>query len=338
MTIRETLGRAFEIVKREPALWVLGTLVAFLGGGLNFQFQSSSNYSVGEGDINLPPGTPPVNVDPTLIITIIIATFLILLAIGLILFLLRCVLEAGLINGTARAASGEDVHWGQLVRVGWSRYGRRLAGVKILLALPGMILGLVAIAFLVGPLIALIGATATIESTMATAGVLPGIALVLFCAVPLFLLLIPLSLLLHVLDALASRAVVLADQGVTDAIRMAWRTIMAQKGVSFRYFLVDLLVTAVGSLVLSLAGGLFIVLLGVPIFLMAQGATTPIPLLALLGFLAIMVVGLILAVLQGPVVAYLATFWTLAWQELRRVERGAPAPAAEVAAPGLAMP
>ncbi|MGH2543340.1 MAG: hypothetical protein ACRDIB_11100, partial [Ardenticatenaceae bacterium] len=147
MPYSQLLGRAFDIVRREPALWVMGVLLALFGGGgvspgFNWDFGGrTEDFNWQGAPPRLPEWLTVESIGP--LIAVLVGAILLIIILGLVI---QSIVLAGLIHGADRAAAGRDVRWGELLRAGWSRRGRRLLGLKLLLAIPalvGFVLGVI---------------------------------------------------------------------------------------------------------------------------------------------------------------------------------------------------
>ncbi|NJN96774.1 MAG: hypothetical protein HC875_23020 [Anaerolineales bacterium] len=128
------LKRAFTITWRYRALWIFGFLLALCGGGGNgggnFNFPSSG----GEGDFGdfegLPSSVPEI--DPNLIITLIVAFVCLILLISVVGVMVQYVTRTALIGMVRQvedtAAATVRDGW----RFGWSKRAWRIFLLNLL--------------------------------------------------------------------------------------------------------------------------------------------------------------------------------------------------------------
>lgn len=322
MTIQEMLSRSFATVKREPALWVMGMLMALLGGGFSVNLNTNFGGGGGSGGTDGPSSPLPPNFDPAPYLALAAVALIFLIVVGIVLFLLRCVAEAGMIHGTERALTGEDVHWRDLWRAGWSSYAQRLLGMHLILLIPALLIFGTMILFGVLGIVMLTASSGSLGAALSSYQLMPLFAAMICCIVPLVFIYIGVELVLGVLRFLAARAIVMDQVGAMDAIRLAWARMKEQRGRTFTFFVISLIINAVASLILSVLAGVIVLLLGVPLALMATASnTTAIPLVIALGVIGLLVLSFLSAVIQGPLLGFLHTFWTLAWRQLNPRER-----------------
>jgi hypothetical protein len=326
MPYSQLISRAFEIVRRERALWVMGFILAIFGGGggANATWQGNMEGFRPFQD-TLPTRQIPdwFRVEAIAPLVLAIVCFVVVLAI--IALVARSVALAGLIYGADRAEQGRNVRWGELWRAGWSREGRRIIGLNLLLAVPFIILGIVG---LIAAATVVLPAARTIISGIdpgpAVGGTLAGVGVAFVC---LALLAVLVSLVLHLLGNYAARSIVLEHQPVLAAVSQGWRLLRAHPGETFIFALL-LWVIGIGvGILVAVVITVMALVIGVPIFLVLLATEFPRLLLFLLAVPAVLLLLIFSALVQGPVQAYFETAWTLAWRHLTR-------PAAEEPVPG----
>lgn len=314
------LQKAFEVVRREPALWILGFIVALFGGGSGGS--GSGNWSGGGEELGMPNQGPPdmpawFTPENLIIMAACFVGFLILLAIvGLVI---QSVAMAGLIDGTARAAEGEDVHWRELLGVGWSQLGRRILGMKILLALPMLLMGALFFACIAVPAISFVSALE--NSALSEEALMEQVIQNFALLIPMLCLGVPVLLLLQwgleLTGNYAARAIVLEGQPVRAAIGRGWQLLRHNMADTLVF---SIILGVVGMLVGFLFAFAFLLLgamLFIPFYLFLSAGEPSLMMIALIGVPLVLLLILLGAMLQGPLVAYFETAWTLAWQHLR---------------------
>jgi hypothetical protein len=227
--------------------------------------------------------------------------FAVNLAIGLISFLVAIIGYAGIIKGTVRTEGEAAVlPFGTLWDEAWPFVGR-VAGLLLLI---GVGMGIVfAIPALLG---------------VFTAGV------AFLCLFPLICLMFPLAILMQAFLSLAMSAAVADDLGVFTAIGRAWRVLAG-----------NFWPVAIMAVILYLLQLLVSMLLSSPLFLLQttlmpglmQGAPDPQEFFALFGKVALVVLPVMLVV-QGFILTYMQSAWTLTYLRLTR-----PVPAVDSADP-----
>lgn len=317
MPYSKLLERAFRIVKGEPALWVLGFLVALFGGGGSsgsFNFGGGGGGGGRGGDIGIPDasGGLPANFNPEMLVAIGIGLFCVVLTIGILFLVLRSVALAGLIHGADQASMGEDVHWKDLWRHGWSRRGRRLVGLTLVQAVPLLIGAIIGFAGFMLAILPLIQSGGAVSDAVAVRSIL-GAAVILL---PLVCILVIASWVLDRIGTYAARAVVLHDRPVMDAFRHGWQVLRANFANTFVLTLILWVIQAVVGFPVGIILLMVAFPLGLFLVIAAGSGTLPVLAAVLLAVPLILLLAFLAAALMGPVMAYLETTWTLAWQHL----------------------
>lgn len=325
MPYTKILSRSFETVRREPALWVLGIILAFFGGGSGGGSGGGGNWSPSSGGTEPDfSGDLPSWFTPEVLIPLAVVVGLVLVVLTILFFVMRSVALAGLVHGSQRAATGEDVHWNDLFRFGWSQVGRRLMGLQLLLWSPwlvGLLLLIGAGMALLFPLISA-GMSGTEPDPSLIGGAFAFIAMV-FCFA---ILLGAASWIVGLIQNYAVRAVVLEGQAVGASIRAGWALF---KGNVVDTLIFSIMLGVIGLVVGGLTGVLlFVVVLmgGIPLGLFLASQDFPLTLTLVLGIPALLLLGILASLLQGPLLAFFETAWTLAWQYLTNPQSEAVAP------------
>jgi hypothetical protein len=327
MPYSQLLGRAFDVVRREPALWILGMILALFGGGSSSP-NVNMNYQMGDRDFNW-EGTPPhipdwLTVETVVpIIATVVGVIVLLMIIGLVV---QSLVLAGLIHGADRAATGEDVRWGALLRAGWSRRGRRILGMKVVMAIPAFA------GFAVGVAGFLVAALPIINTVLRggepSEGILATFIGGFLIFIPIVLLLVVAGLVLNLIGNYAAREIVLDDRPVMASFRSGWRLLRNNVAATIVFAILLAVIGIIAGLAIGFVILFVALLMGVPMFLLLNSWGFPmiqtVALVVILG-LTLAIVG---SILFGPVLAYVETAWTLAW---RHLTGDAPATTGEVA-------
>lgn len=315
MPYTSILRRAFDILRNEPALWVLGIILVFFGGGGSGR--GGANANMGQWETDAPPvpsGDMPAWFNPETLVTLAVIGGCVILLLAVLSLVVRSVALAGLIEGAARSDTGEDVRWDQLLRAGWSQKGRRILLLKLVLALPLLVVLFLVLAIAAG----VVGGVAGLAN-MSGSPEGPMFALILGAIPLIFCTVILLALggwVLELVGNYAARAIVLDGQPVGTALRRGWRLFRSNIADTLVF---SIMLGAIGIVVGLLIGIVFVVvalLVGVPLFLLLASQEFPLVLTLVLALPALLLVILLSAALSGPLAAYFETAWTLVWKHL----------------------
>jgi hypothetical protein len=313
------IRRAWDLVWNNKWLILLGILVA-LG---NAQRYSSSVrggneqqpgerefddfFNRGEGtpgapDIEMPdiegleqefgPALPWIGLGAAVLIPLICLGVL----IGVALWAVATIARGGLIAGADALDSGGTSSFSLAWRAGWEK-GWRLIGIRLLPAIPAVVMGIV----VVGLSGAFFGVRDLAPRSFAVAGTGLGVtAAVIVCVAALA------ALVLGLLSTFAERACMLENEDVFGSYGRGWAVLRENLGPAVIIFLIQ-----IG---LSLAIGLAMLIVS--------------PLLCCL-----CVAGILIGLgVDGTIEAYFSTLWTLAWRQWTG-RAPAMAPAGEPPAP-----
>jgi len=205
----------------------------------------------------------------------------------------------------------QEMAFGLLFRLGQG-YVWRLLGLGLLLGLA--MLG--AVVVLLGPPIALGLALRTAPAIIAAVGL--GVIAVL--------VLIVVGLYLAILEKLASRFLVLTDCGIMDALTAAHGLLRRHLGPTVVTWLIQValgLAYGLGMMILLLVVGVGMVAIGVGVHAIARR-------IGLIVYVAVSGTALLAMLLfvGGMFTAFISSYWTLAYQALRRLAGSRPASAA----------
>ncbi len=224
------------------------------------------------------------------LISIIIPLILIALVVFVLFVILYIISQGGLIHCVSRIESGEK----PTLRDGWNAGVKnfwRILGIAILM----IICVFAAIVLSLGPFVALMIASKIV-------GLLSAVFLI-----PLFLVLV---VVISLISLYAYRVCIIEEKGVFDSIAGGWETLTGNFGKSLIVTLISIgstIVYIIGFLIVGLFLALpFIVLGAINLFL---------------GIAFGVLVGLIyIAIASGAWGAYIDSFWTLAFLEMKKLK------------------
>ena len=308
----EVLTRAWQIAWKHRVLWIFGILASCGRGGSNFN--SGSNFQ-GDGGPGTPPDLPPqfmeffqwIEQNLTAFVVGIIALACI---IWIVTIFLSTIGKIGLIRGTAQIDGGaEGLIFGQLFSES-TPYFWRLLGLSFILTLPFFIFAIIIAAF------AIFGIAASQGSDMPGLGFFATFPLLIGC----ICLLIPVMLVLGVIFRQAENAIVLEEMSVMPALSRGWEV--------FRNNLGPIILMAVILAVISFAVGVviaipvFVILVPAFIAFMAGEAQNGTP-LVIAGLCVCLYIPISL-LLNGIVIAYTESAWTLTYLRLTKPQIAEP--------------
>lgn len=312
MDFGKVLTRAREIIWKHKILWIFGILVSCGGrgggpGGMGGQ--GGINYQLDSGDLrNLPRGMEQFffemersfeRVPEWTFLLVVVGLVALAVVVSLILFGLATFGRVALIQGTIQVEQGsEGLRFGQLARDSLPFLWRALGlNILIFILLFVTIIALVAVGMVF---------------SVVTLGV--GMLLLL----PLMCLFIPAMWFVGVVIEQANVALVVEDTGIGEALRRGWGVVRENVGNM-----------VVMGLILILGGGIVSFVIGLPLVLALAPLLMGVIGGAVSGSGGLLVGGLgiaglclvvyvpILIVLNGILMAYIETAWTLTYLEVR---------------------
>jgi hypothetical protein len=307
----DVLTRAWQIIWKHKVLWIFGILAGCGRGGT--RFSSSSRGGGGDGGFGqLPPEI--LNIWQTIqenLTAFIVAGCILVLLIWAITIFLSTIGKIGLIRGTLQVEEGaERLLFGQVFSESMP-YFWRIFGLSLIIALPVLIVFAVLIAGF-----AALAISASNGSDAGTLGLLGSLPLIIGC----FCLLIPIIFVLNMVIRQAENAIVLEDLRVVPALSRGWDVFRANLGP----ILLMAIILAVIALVIGfvIAIPVFLIVFPAVIAFAAGDAQNWTP-------LVLMTVGLciytpILLVLNGIMIAFTESAWTLTYMRLTRPQDQAP--------------
>jgi hypothetical protein len=299
MDFGKLLSRSWEIVWNNKFLFVLGLLAALGSGGGSGG--GGSNYSFGDGDFDIPIDLAGrAELFWSQYGFLIITAVCVLLLIGIVIWLISLVAQAGLIDAVDRIDEGQSSSFGEAWAAGTSKL-LSLVGLSLLLTVPFIIFGLIAAAVSAGAVLTDGG------SIFALLGV---IVACLACFIVL------LAIFIQILYPFAQRAIVLENSGAVASISRGWNVMRESVGdtvilvviaaaITIIYAIVSAIILIPAALILlgpALAAGLITGQFGVATIALGAGGLICLILLA--------------AVVNAILVTYRSTLMTLGYKHL----------------------
>jgi hypothetical protein len=316
------LKRAWDILWRYKALWVFGILVALATAG-GSSGGGGSRYSFGREDFSGRFQMP--DIDPAMVSTLIavgigVAVFLFILFVAIAIA--RYVAEVALIRMVNDYEdTGERHTVRQGFRIGWSRSAWRLFLIDLAVDLPAALAFLLVFALAFSPLLLLLA-----ENDVASAlGVVFTIGLFFLAIFLAILAYVALSVLKH----FARRVCALEKRGVIESIREGYAIVRRNlKDIGLMWLILagvqitwSLVLIPVAFLLIALAaavgGGLGLAAYGIA----GAGDTSWLPAVLVGVPIFILLVTLPFAFLSGLMQTFTSSTWTLAYREVRAMQR-----------------
>lgn len=314
------LKRAFTITWRYRPLWIFGFLLALCGGsgsgGGNFNFPSGGSGDGDFGDLEGLSSSVP-EIDPNLIITIVVAVICLILLLTIISVVVQYVTRTALIGMVRQVEDTAAVTIRDGWRFGWSKRAWRIFLLNLLVGLPLFILTLGLILMALSPLLLLI-----LDETAST--VLAAVLTIFSCLLVGVLLLI-INVIVAPIQELAWRRIALTERGVINSLREVVALVrhrlkdvaiiwLLMLGVGFAWGIVSLIVVLPVSLIVAALLG------GIPaglVYLISQSGWAALIAGVPLALLALILLG---SAATGLFLIYQSSVWTLTYLELQKTE------------------
>jgi len=314
MNLGEVLSKAWKIIWKNKVLWIFGILSSCGRGGGGGGGGNSNFNTDGSGDNLFNNGNNPFSdgkfpgmeefgrnmeqffngSEAQTWIPIVIGLFCLILILSLVFIFLGTIGRIGLIKGTLLAENGQTpLSFGQV----WSASTAYFWRVFLLNLVIGLVVG-AAILILLVPGIIL---------SVATMGV------GMLCLIPVFCLLIPISLVINVIIEQANVAMVVENLGIMDAVKRGWRVCRENLGP----IAVIALIVLIGGGIVSLVITLPLILVLIPVFagVISNDETVLTGALATAGIMLCCLVPVVIA-LEGVLQSYIGSVWTLTFMRL----------------------
>lgn len=313
MQYQALLSRSWHIFKTNRTLWWLAFLLALSGRSFgNFNLPDLS----GQFD-NASPWMESSQI-PDLSLALIVGAVCITFLLMIVLAVVRYVARVGFIQTVVHAEQGKHLSFKEALRLGWSKDAWRLFLADFLLGLG--VVG-VALLFFILPLCGLlVFADASLSAGIDVVGVIFIVIFILIGLLALFIV----SAIVTLLSNLASRAIVLEKWGALEGLQVAWDLVLTNVKTLLVLFLIAFgigLLSGVAQLVVMFVVGLPLLFVGIAIWM----AVESIALMVMLALVGMLLLWLASAILQAPFEGFLETYWTLAFQELRKPPTATPA-------------
>ncbi|MCL6509684.1 MAG: hypothetical protein K6U78_03255 [Anaerolineae bacterium] len=320
MDFGATISRAFNIVLKHRALWILGFLASLIGGagGSTSAFNAPSGSFTPTGPTgDLPPEMQnffeQLADNPGLILAGLMGFVCVLFLISIVLWVISIIAHGGLIGGVRQIEEEGGTSFGRAWSVGARKFWP-LFGLSLLLALPGLVLLVLFLLLFGGSLLPIIAASTSGDET-ALAGAAGGLFLLLCGGGFLACIGLIYGILAAALQTFGERAIVLENLGVVDALRRGWEVIRSNLGNIILLALLMLVISiVVGFLVAIVAGLLFTPTLAAVFIGVGReggiGAGT-----IILGALTFLIVVVVSAIINAFFTAFASTVWTLAYRQ-----------------------
>jgi hypothetical protein len=312
MDFGNVFSRAWRVCWNNKYLFILGFLAALGSAGSSSTPQFNRTIS---GD-EVPPGFFE-NMDrlAALVGPLLLTLLCVGLVVGLILWLVRLVAQAGLISAAARLDAGEKVSFGDAFSAGTGHL-LQFVGLNLALYLPFWIVGATFAAVGFAAFGAALGSAFSGKPEGSMGPLAAGFGGLALCFVALVCILVPLWIVVTVIYAFAQRGVVVQGLGVVESIGHGWRFVKDNVG--------DVLLLIVLLVALSLIFGFVVSIIMVPLGLVAFGPSFLIMLTngsmqavdVLFLVLGGLVLGIVGSLLNSLLVTYRSVTVTLAYQEL----------------------
>lgn len=312
----EVLSRAWQIIWKHRVFWIFGILASCGRGGTSY----NSGYNYNSGDFN--GGTP--NLPPQLerffdymvqnATAIIAITVALICIFWIVAIFLGTIGRIGLIRGVGQVEAGGAVAFGPLFSESMP-YFWRVFGLSVLISLPFI--------FLIGALIAgalVFGISMSQGNSSSAFGFLALMPLFLGC----LCLLVPIGFVINLIIRQAERAIVLENAGVLPALSRGWEIFRTNLGPIF----IMAIILAVIGLVVGFVLAIPVLIVVIPATLAFVAGTAAsnspnwAPMVAALACMCLL--SPVLWLVNGIMVAYVESAWTLTYLHLTRPQDTAP--------------
>lgn len=294
MDYGSVLSRAWHITWRYKALWILGILAGCSGnGGGGGGGRMSSNFSNFGGNGQGPGADAFSNIPEGTWIIIALGLLCLVLLLVVLFVVLGAIGKGGLIAGFNLADEGESVSLRQAFNLSLTYFWRVLA-IQILVGIAWFL-------------------TILVFAMLAFGAVLMTLGLALICIIPIICLLIPVAAAVSVYATLAQNAVIVEDQGISEALGSAWEMVKAHVGP----VVVMALILIVGGFIVGLLIGLPALALLAPVITgLVIGSQASITSGLVIFGLCLVVYIPVAILLNGVLQTYVNGSWTLTYRRL----------------------
>lgn len=219
MEMSSLFGQAWRLTWNHKILWLLGFVTGLTGTAPNLFIRIPGRRILDSATrIDLLDRLASSSEQPLWILPLIGGTIA-LLVIGILLWLLAVIAEAGVIQSVAWQSDGQSISFGRTWKAG-TRYLGRLISIDTIIFFPVFVILLLGLLLASGSLFGAIiyGSTAgnNLSDVFKFIGVAGGGILALLCLV------IPVALATFLLRLLAFRSAIIEGKSARDSIRRAW--------------------------------------------------------------------------------------------------------------------
>jgi hypothetical protein len=308
----EILTRAWQIIWKHKVFWIFGILAGCSRGSSGF----NSNFNFDNGDFTGPPTNLPPQVERFIEymaenISAIIAISIALVCIfWIVAIFLGTIGRIGLIRGVGLVETGESVAFGQLFSESMP-YFWRIFGLSVLISLPFL--------FVVGALVAgfIVFAIAMSEGSNAS-------ALGFLALMPFFIgclcLLVPIGFVINLIVRQAERVIVLENAGVLPSLSRGWDIFRSNLGP----IIIMAIILAVIGLVVGFIIAIPVLIIVIPATIAFVAGNAPNWNALLFALACTCLLSPILWLINGIMVAYVESAWTLTYLRLIKPQDNAP--------------
>jgi hypothetical protein len=288
----EILTRAWQIIWKHKILWVFGILASCSrGGGSGSSGASSSGnsgFSSGQ-PIPFDQGMEQFNQWMNENLALFVGAVILVLVLVLLFAFLGTIGRIGLIKGTYKAERGtEQLVLGELFSESIP-YFWRVFGLSFLIGLAFLLIFIPILLF-----------------GVFTAGI--GFA----CLLPLLCLLIPVGLVVNIVIEQANAAIVLEELTMLDGLRRGWEIVKS-----------NIVAVLIMAIILAVIGGVIGLVVAIPLLLAVIPAALAFAIGEAQNWAPLMLAGVcvclylpIVITVQGIIVAYIESAWTLTYLQL----------------------
>lgn len=286
----EILTRAWQIIWKHKILWVFGILASCSrGGSSGSSGASSSGNGSGQSPVPFDQGLEQFNQWMNENLALFVGAVILVLVLVLLFAFLGTIGRIGLIKGTYKAERGaEQLVLGELFSESIP-YFWRVFGLSFLIGLAFLVIFIPILLF-----------------GVLTAGI--GFA----CLLPLICLLIPVGLVVNIVIEQANAAIVLEELTMLDGLRRGWGIVRSNIG--------PVLIMAI---ILAVIGGVIGFVVAIPLLLAVVPAGLAFAIGEARNWTPLMLAGIcvclylpIVIIVQGIIVAYIESAWTLTYLQL----------------------
>lgn len=318
MDYGELVTRAWTIFWRFRYVWLLGILggASEFGGTSNFP----GSYNIGGSSRAGRTGNLPAEVSDWLTanVGLLLALLGLLLLLALVYFVISCISTGALIRAGAEHDAERPFGLGLAWQAGRQAFWRIL-GLRLLLFVLVLL-----VAAVLGALI-VVGMVSGLNDRPA------GVAIAVVAGVGLVLLLIPVGIAFSIAVPFGTRAIVLEQRGILDALSRGFRLLFARLGRSLLVWLIGVGFGLLAGIVLALA--VVVVALALGLIGLAVYAAFGVGAALAAGAVLLLLFIVATVVMAGLPGAYISLYWTLAFRRMEIDRQPAPA-APQPAAPG----